>query len=202
MKLLKIAPFLLLIALMSSCSKEKSIDTGGTGTPGSSGSVLQGAWKFISLTGKDSTIIILKDASIEIRNEIVTDISSSNPKGLYRFSGSTMTAEGVGYDYTSTITQREFENDILQSENIIPLSGIQAPQSGSSKYKLVGSDSLYLDQNILGGTSTAAGGLKYKLEGSKLSLFVKLIHADSAIDNGVKIIEKVNTTVTVVLQKQ
>ena len=200
MKLLKIAPLLLLVAFLSSCTKEESIDSGSGSGSGQAG--LQGTWKFISLTGKDSTVNILRDPSLELKFEIVTDISSSNPKGLYRFSGNSIKAEGVGYDYTSTITEREFENNVFQSEQIIPLSGTIAPQSGISTYKLVGADSMYLDQNMLGGTSSAPGGLKYKLEGTKLSLFVKQTHADSVIDNGVKIIEKVNTTLTVVLQKQ
>ncbi|HLP36391.1 hypothetical protein [Lacibacter sp.] len=195
MKLKNLTPILAVVILATtSCKKEGSSETAST--------PLTGSWKFISLTGKDSTVHIFRDAGTELKYEIVTDIASSNPKGLYRFSGNSITAEGVGYDYTSTITEREYENNIFQSEQIIPLSGTIATQSGSSKYKLVSADSLYLDQNMLGGTSSAPGGLNYKLEGTKLSLFVKQTHADSVIDNGVKIIEKLNTALTIVLQKQ
>lgn len=206
MKILKsVAVFTLTLFFFTSCTKEKSIDTGGTGTPGtggSGGSGIQGTWKFVSLTGKDSTVQIYRDASMELRIETVANLSSSNPKGSYIFSANTITAQGVGYDYQSPITSKEYENDILQSETIAPLSGIIAPTSGSSVYKLVGADSMYLNQNMLGGMSSAPGGLKYKLEGTKLSLFVIETYADSTIDNGVKIIEKINTSVTVILQKQ
>jgi hypothetical protein len=203
MKLLKIAPIiLLLITLISSCTKEESIDTGGTGNPSTGSGALQGTWKFVSITGKDSTVHIYRDAGTELRFEIVANLSSSNPKGSYIFSGNTITAQGVGYDYQSPVTEREYENNVFQSEQIIPLNGTIAPVSGSSQYKLIGTDSMYLDNNMLGGMSSAPGGLKYKIEGSKLSLFVKEIYADSAIDNGVMVIEKINTSVTVVLQKQ
>lgn len=202
MKLLKIAPFLLLIAFISSCTKEESIDTGGTGNPSNGSGTLQGTWKFVSISGKDSTVHIFRDAGTELRYEIVANLSSSNPKGSYVFSGNTITAQGVGYDYQSPTTEREYENNVFQSEQKIPLSGTIAPVSGSSQYKLIGTDSMYLDNNMLGGMSSAPGGLKYKLEGSKLSLFVKEIYADSVIDNGVTVIEKINTSVTVILQKQ
>lgn len=200
MKLLKIAPFLFLIAFLNSCTKEESIDTGGS-NPGGSG--VQGTWKFVSLTGIDTTLHIFKDAGGELKYEIVTNLLSSNPKGVYKIFGSTITAEGVGYDYSSTTVEKEYQDNIFQSETIVPpFTGTLPPQSGSSKYKLVGSDSMYLDQNMLGGMSSAPGGLKYKLEGTKLSLFIKETYADSIIDNGVKVIEKINTAVTVVLQKQ
>lgn len=201
MKLLKITPlFLLLITLISSCTKEKSIDSGSGSNSGQAS--LQGTWKFISLTGKDSTTLIFRDAGNELRYETLIALTSANPKGNYRFLGTTLTAEGVGYDYISSITEKEYENDIFQSESVTPLSGTLAPQSGSSQYKLVGTDSMYLANNMLGGMSSAPGGLKYKLEGTKLSLLIKDSYADSIVENGVTIIEKTNTTVTVVLQKQ
>jgi hypothetical protein len=210
MKLLKIAPFLLLVAFLSSCSKEESIDSGsGSGNP-SSGSGIQGNWKLVSTSGTTSTSTVENTSGIETKAEIILRFSSSNPVGGYNITSSSFKGIGVGYDYNGKLIIRQLENNVIQFEDSSDISMPMPPSSSESKYKLIGADSIYFEAGALTGPSapgstpvaTTAVGCKYKLEGNRLIFFMKTSIPQLISQNGVTLKVVQSTDVNIVLEKQ
>ncbi len=193
MKLKNLTPILAVIILAAtSCKKEKSE------TP----SPIAGNWKLVSIAGNSSVTSAYTFGSDNIKTETFTDFTSSNPKGQYKITSNTFNAEGIGYDYTGSVTVKDYENDVLQSEDTSPTGSTIPPTNGTSQYKLIGSDSIYFENNALGNSTPAPGGCKYKLEGTKLSLFINSSSTATASQGGFSVTNKTATVVTVILQKQ
>lgn len=214
MKLLKIAPFLLLIALMSSCSKEKSIDTGGVGIGGgggnpSSGSGIQGKWKLVSSSGTTSASSAFDVAGDEMKIETVLRYSSEKPVGVYNITASDFNGVGVGYDYNGVLIIRQYENNVLQSEDSTDVNMTIPPSNSTSKYKLIGSDSIYFEVGGPGTPSVSgnpaapqSGGCKYKLEGTRLTLIMKMNQTQINNQSGIVTKDSQSANVAIVLEKQ
>ena len=209
MKFLKITPlFLLLIIVISSCTKEESIDS-GSGNP-SSGSGIQGNWKLISTSGTTSTSTVENTSGTESKAEIILRFSSSNPVGGYNITSSTFKGIGVGYDYNGTLILRQFENNVLQFEDSSDISMPMPPSSSESKYKLIGTDSIYFEAGALTGPSapgstpptTTAVGCKYKIEGNRLTFYMKTSIPQLINQNGITLNVIQSTDVNIVLEKQ
>ena len=208
MKILRSLTILALaIFLFTSCTKEESIDTGGTGTPGTggsgsgSGSGIQGNWKFVSATGSTAISNSVNIGSDVLKTEAISNFTSSNPKGTYSISATNITGNGIGYDHTGTSSTKVYENGVLQNEITLPASGTVPPTNTSSSYKLIGTDSLYFETSAPG--TANSGGCKFKLEGTKLTLFMN-INTKSLTDLGGTIVsaDNIHVNTTIILQKQ
>lgn len=205
MKLLKPITLLTLISFfILSCSKEKSIDTGGTGTPGTggSGTGIQGNWKFVSNNGTLHEIASFNLGGDEIKIENLSTLSTKNPVGQYRITQTDFNAEGVGYNLTGSSAIKTYENGVLQSENTIPVNENVPPTNLNTKYKLIGADSIYFSAGAPGNPSGGSGGCKYKLEGKKLSLFMKTDTTMVTDQGGIITTEIQKINFTLVLEKQ
>lgn len=193
MKLKNLTLILVVIVLVAtSCKKEKSE------TP----SPIAGNWKLVSIGGSSSVISSYTFGSDNLKTETITSFASSNPKGQYKITSTAFNAEGIGYDYTGSVTVKDYENGILQSEDTNPTSATIAPTNGTSQYKLIGNDSIYFQNNALGNTTTEPGGCKYKVEGTLLTLFINNASTATASQGGFTVTNKTGTVLTVVLQKQ
>ncbi len=201
MKFLKITTlFLLLITLISSCSKEKSIDTGsGSGIGQAS---LQGTWKFISNSGNVNESASFTVGSDLIKIESISTLATKNPVGIYRITANEFNAEGVGYDLFGSMSIKTYENNVLQSENNIPIDENVPPTNLNSTYKLVGADSIYFITNSPSSPTGESGGCRYKLEGKKLSLFLKTDTTIVTNQGGIVTTEAQKINFTLVLEKQ
>lgn len=210
MKILKSVTILALtVFLFTSCSKEKSIDTGGTGTPGS-GSGIQGTWKLISISGTSGASTVENTGGVEMKAEIVLRFASQNPVGTYNISSTTLKGSGVGYDYLGTLYMREFENNVLQFEDSSDMNLNIPPSNSESKYKLIGNDSIYFQEGALtapsapGSTPTATTpvGCKYKLEGKRLTFIMKTSIPQLMTQNGITLMVTHTADTNIVLEKQ
>jgi hypothetical protein len=181
-----------IILAATSCKKEKSE------TP----SPIAGNWKLVSIAGNSLVTRDITFGSDNQKTETITTFTSSNPKGQYKITSNAFDAEGIGYDYTGSVTVKDYENGVLQSEDTAPTSATIAPTNGTSQYKLVGNDSIYFANNALGNATPEPGGCKYKLEGTKLSLFINSSSTATASQSGFSVTNKVSTVLIVVLQKQ
>lgn len=209
MKLLKIAPlFLLLVAFLTSCSKEESIDS-GSGNP-SSGSGIQGTWKFVSISGTSGASTVENTGGVEMKAEIVLRFASQNAVGVYNITSSLFKGVGIGYDYNGTLFMREFENNVLQFEDSSDIN-LNIPSSNSeSKYKLIGADSIYFEAGGIvaptapGNTPAATTGVgcKYKLEGKRLTFTMKTSIPQLITQNGITLMVTQTADVRIVLEKQ
>jgi hypothetical protein len=212
MKLLKIAPLLLLIAFLSSCTKEESIDSGsgsGSGNP-SSGAGIQGNWKLVSISGASGFSTVENTGGVETKAEIVLRFASQNPVGIYNITSSLFKGVGVGYDYNGTLYMREFENNVIQFEDSSDMNLNIPPSNSESKYKLIGADSIYFDAGGIvaptapGSTPAATTGVgcKYKLEGKRLTFIMKTSIPQLMNQNGITLMVTQNADVNIVLEKQ
>jgi hypothetical protein len=193
MKFKNLTPILALIILAAtSCKKEKS----------EAPSPIAGNWKLVSIGGNSSVTSSYTFGSDNIKTETFTTFASSNPKGQYKITSNAFNAEGIGYDYTGSVTVKDYENDVLQSEDTAPINSTIPPTNGTSTYKLIGSDSIYFENNALGTSTSAPGGCKYKLEGTQLSLYINSSSTATASQGGFTVTNKTGAVVTVVLQKQ
>lgn len=201
MKLLKKTPFfLLLITLISSCTKEQSIDSGSRNNGGQAS--LQGTWKFISNNGTVNEMASFNVGSDLIKIESLSTLATKNPVGLYRITATDFNGEGVGYDLFGSMSIKTFENNVLQSENSIPVDENVPPTNLNSKYKLIGSDSIYFTTNSPGSPTGESGGCRYKLEGKKLSLFMKTDTTMVTDQGGIITTEVQKINFTLILEKQ
>ena len=209
MKLLKIVPLLLLVAFLSSCSKEESIDSGsGNGNP-SSGSGIQGTWKLVSSSGTTGFSSTQDDAGNEIKMEAILKYTSQNPVGVYNITAASFKSVGIGYDYIGKLTMLSYENNVLQLEDSIDLNTTIPPTSAETKYKLIGNDSIYFEAGTLTSpsapgspTTTIPAGCKYKLEGNRLTFFMKMNMPQIINQGGITVKFTQYVDVSIVLQKQ
>jgi hypothetical protein len=201
----KIAYLLFAAVLLFSCERKlRPPDMNGSGVSG-----LIGDWKFVSTTGANIASSEMTLAGDLLKIEAILKYTSTNPKGIYKISTSSMDAVGVAYDYSGKLILNTYENNILESSDTsdMPLSPI-GPVSNSTGIKTVGRDSIAFTTNPPfvqlpnGGTMTSPGGCKYKLEGNKLTMFIKHTSTTPNSSGGIPTIDKQIIDVSLVLEKQ
>ena len=209
MKLLKITPlFLLLITLISSCTKEKSIDTGGT-TPGSgSGADIRGDWRLISIAGSSNVKDSFDLGGMKYVGISLYSYTSKTASGTYTITATDFIGKNITYSVDGKLVMDVYLDGQLLN-HIDTITTATVPNTNSSApYTKQGSDSLYFTSggviSVQGSPTNAVvpGGLKYKLEGNKLTLTMKQTQNETIVENGVSIIRKLNASATIVLQKQ
>ena len=200
MRLPALLPAIILFVAVS-CSKEKSIDTGSGGNGGSQAN-LQGTWKFVSLIGTLNETAAYNLGSDDIKIETFFTLSSKNPVGVYKITATNFNGEGIGYDFTGITNIKSYQNGVLQSDNTIPFNENVPATNTSSKYKLIGTDSIYFETGAPGDPNGDAGGCRYKLEGKKLSLFQKSDTTIVSDQGGIMIRETQKLNFTLLLEKQ
>ncbi|NCU04186.1 MAG: hypothetical protein GXC73_09395 [Chitinophagaceae bacterium] len=193
MKLRNFTPILTVIILAAtSCKKEGSEN---------SSSLLSGNWKFVSATGSTTVTNSVTFGSDVMKTEATTSFTSSNPKGSYNMTATQITGNGIGYDFTGSSITKVYTNNVLLNQLTVPTTGTIPPTNLSSTYKLIGTDSLYFETKVPG--TANAGGCKFKLEGTKLTLFMK-INTKSFTDIGGATVsaDNIHVNTTIILQKQ
>ena len=210
MKILKSVTVLTLtVFLFTSCTKEESIDTGGVG-PSGSGTGIQGTWKLISISGTTGASTVENDAGVEMKAEILLRFASQNPVGVYNITSSLFKGVGVGYDYNGMLFMREYENNVLQFEDSTDMNLNIPPSNAETKYKLIGSDSIYFEAGGIvtptapGSTpgTTSGTGCKYKLEGNRLTFIMKASFPQLMTQNGITLMVTQIADVSIVLEKK
>lgn len=195
-KISTLTTVLFAILFLFSCKKESNQSTS---------SALVGNWKFISSGGTTSASTSFTLLGTVIKAETILNYTSSNPKGVYKISQTAFSGEGVGYDYQGNLTVKQYEDNVLQSEDTNPVNTTIPPTNASSNYKLVGADSIYFEGNAPGtntGASGTPGGCKYKIEGTKLSLFMNTNTTKTSNQGGIITTDNQKALVTIVLEKQ
>ena len=207
MKLLKIAPLLLLlITLITSCTKEKSTELNGN-TPGSTTSDLRGDWKLVSISG----VSTVRDTFNALGSQAVIiskyTYASTSAAGSYTITNTDFISKGITYDFDGKLVYTAYEDGLLILNDSMDASSTIPPTNGTAPYKLQGTDSLYFTSggilSIQGSNTTNVkpAGCKYKLEGNKLTLTMKMQMSESIVQNGITGRRKLMADAIVVLQK-
>ena len=177
---------------------------------GSGASGLIGKWNLVSTGGSTNSSSEFDLFGTKVRIDANFTTASANPKGYYNITSSEFKAVGISYDMSGSLSIKEFENDVLQSEATNPLPPTPiGPYDQSTQYKISGTDSI----SFTGSTpafvfQTASGsfvppsGCKFKLEGNKLTLLFKYNFTSTDNSSGFPITDKSTVDMNVVLQKQ
>jgi hypothetical protein len=181
-----------IIIAATSCKKEGSE---------TSSSQLSGNWKFVSATGSTTITNSVNFGGDVLKTEGISNFTSSNPKGTYNMTATQITGNGIGYDFTGTSITKVYENNVLQNQVSMPMNGTISPINTSSTYKLIGTDSLYFETEAPG--TANSGGCKFKLEGTKLTLFMNInTKSFTDIGGGTVSADNIHVNSTIILQKQ
>lgn len=198
-KNLILAATLLFLLILSSCKKDSSASN--------SQDNLQGSWKLVSISGVSEVTDNYQEFGSTYKDIATYTYSSTSVSGTYEITATNFNGQGIAYTTTGTIAFKGYEDGALYM-NFTQSSPATIPASNStSVYKKVGTDSLYFSSgsliNISSGTSSPVtpGGLKYKLEGNKLTINTGGSEKSTVSQNGVTVNRTLNATATIILQK-
>jgi hypothetical protein len=145
-----------LVFVYVACSKEKSNETGtppgGTNptdtlpTPGDTtqGNVTTevGSWKFISIQGTGNQTAEFSQLGVALKAVSTSNFTSQNNAGIVTFDNSTMTATGITLSVHTTAPTYIYQGSTIVDSLQVPLDQTVSPQSATSAYTKIGTDSL------------------------------------------------------------
>jgi hypothetical protein len=165
----------LVLVVLASCSKEKSVDTSGGSGGGSTGSE-KGTWNIVNMRGITNSTITLNDGVDEVKTVTISDYTTQNNGGTIKFDGSTMTGTGITYSVDDIATAYFYTNGVLEDSLDAPFAASIPPTDSKASYKKIGSDSIYVQSGVFtsvgsgGTTQSSAGGYKLKFDGDKMTM--------------------------------
>lgn len=179
--------FIIAIVLGSaSCQKEINGDDmsnpGGGPAPGDTipnGTNTEvGNWKFISVSGTVSQTAEFTQAGSAIKGVTNSSFTSQDNAGTITFDSVTMTANGVTLTVNTSAKTYVYINGVLYDSLETPFNQTVPPQTASSDYKKIGTDSLYFQNGgfldvLTGGLlPSAPSGCKIKFEGDSMKMTI------------------------------
>ena len=155
---MKMRNFLLLLVTawviaMVACSKEKSNETGvppgGTTPTDSTNNTTSGGtntevgtWKFINVTGTGNQTAEFSQLGVALKAVSNTNFTSQDNGGTLTFDSSNMTAAGITFSVHANPTAYVYAGPVIVDSLPFPLDQTISPQSATSGYKKIGTDSL------------------------------------------------------------
>lgn len=193
---------LVLLVTITSCKKEKGQEAVQN--------ALTGNWKFTSVSAITEATETYRESGINYKDVATSNYSSSAASGIYKISADMFNGENIAYTVNGSVLVKYYENNILDNSITFPFTYSLPSTSSTAKYKLIGSDSLYFESGsivspaIAGGTSqpSNAGGCKFKIEGSKMTITSNASKTSTRTEFGILITTAEKANATIVLQKQ
>jgi hypothetical protein len=170
MKKLHIYRLLVIIAIVvSSCQKEVSVDL----PPRTNNGSLAGVWKFVNLNASTESTVEERDGSDIVKTVTKSSYTSEKNTGTIKFDTDTVLVNGLSYEIKTVAKSYIYDNGVLLDSLDFPFAFSVPLTNSKTKYKQIGSDSLYMEGgavfNTTGGTATSQGqGFKIKFSGDKL----------------------------------
>lgn len=201
----KIVYLLFATLVFVSCERKlRPPDMNGRGSSG-----LIGNWKFVSTNGTTIATSEMNFLGDLLKIEAILKYTSSNPKGIYKISSTSIDAAGIGYDFGGTLILNSYENNRLETSDtsVLPPSTI-APVNNTNPYRTVGADSIAFTNTApgvqlpSGGTMSSPGGCRYKIEGNRLTMFIRHTSTTTGNSGGILTTDRQIIDVVVVLEKQ
>jgi hypothetical protein len=154
---MKTRNFLLLLVaawvfVLVACSKEKSSETGLTpgGTnptdtipkPGDTTHTEVGTWKFINVQGTGNQTAEFSQAGVPLKAVSNSNFTSQDNGGTVTFDNSQMTATGITLSVHTSPKAYLYTGSLLIDSFPLPIDQTVSPQSATSSYTKIGTDSL------------------------------------------------------------
>jgi len=185
--------------ILSSCKK----DTNSGGTQNS----IQGNWKLISVSGISQVTDTYQQYGSAYKNISNYTYSSSTASGSYNITSTNFDGQSIAYNTTGTLTMKIYQDNNLLLDNSQSSQAAITATNSTSTYKKIGTDSLYFVSgsliNVSTGTSSSMtpAGMKYKIEGTKLTLSMDQTQSSIITQSGVSVNRLMHATATVTLQQ-
>jgi hypothetical protein len=203
-------PFLLIASLvmivMVSCSKEKSVDS--LDAKGSGGKTEVGTWKVFSMRGITSETIEYNDGFDDIKTVTTSDYTTDNNGGTIKFDGSTMTGTGITYSVDDIAKAYFYTNGTLEDSLEFPFAATIPPTNSKASYKKIGTDSIYVQAGVFSSVTSAgtspsnAGGYKLAFDGDKMTMSAVADQSKVESNMGVSQRTTIHAVQIITLQKQ
>jgi hypothetical protein len=134
--------------------------------------------------------------------------ASTSASGTYTITATDFVGKDITYKATGKLIMDVYMDGQLLT-HVDTTSPIEIPLTNSaSPYIKQGSDSIYFVGGGMfsmqgnGTTTVVPGGVKYKIEGNKMTLTMKQVSNETVTENGISVIRKMDASASVVLQKQ
>jgi hypothetical protein len=117
-----------------------------------------GTWNFV---GMNATIQHTMVAGVGASQEkLITSypVVAEEPKGTVTIDATTFKSNGIGYSYKTIVKTQYYMGNVLQYSDDNPREGAMAPSNASTKYTMVGSDSMRLESGVLSFDAAITGG--------------------------------------------
>jgi hypothetical protein len=162
-KKLPLLPLLLLLAAVS-CKKSNN----------STGNTLTGTWNLIDIVAHTSSAVDQVFGGDTYEDVTISDYTTTNNGGTIAFTGSVANTSGITYEANFIALDSSYLDGQFVGTSSLPYDVTIPATSGSSKYQLIGSDSLYFPaggvftMGTSSGTQTTPEGSRFTIHGDTL----------------------------------
>ena len=218
---MKTRNFLLLLVaawvfVLVACSKEKSNETGvtpggtiptDTTTQGNTNTEV-GSWKFISVQGTGNESGEFTQMGVALKLVSNSNFISQNNGGTVTFDNSQMTATGITLSVHTSPMGYLYQGSLLLDSFPLPIDQTVSPQSATSSYTKIGTDSLnfanggFLDLLTGGLLPNPPTGCKVAFTGNTMKMTIVYDGVITQNYQGVPAKVTIHQVLVVTLQKQ
>jgi hypothetical protein len=191
----------LIFLTMVSCKKDNN---GG----GSGGGALQGQWNLVSMQAQTQSTQQYVESGIAFKTVTLSEYTTTNNAGTVTFSTDSAITKGLAYSVATTANGAIYENGQVINTTQVPFNFTLPPTNSSSKYQLIGKDSVYFPAGGLivavgssGSQPTVGSGGRYVISGNTLTLTLHVNQSSTQSISGVAITQNDQGTVTTILSK-
>jgi hypothetical protein len=182
-----------------SCQKQIELDDpilpGGNppgGNPGSNTGDIKGTYDFVNMTVYGSSSVTVSIPGFNQKIITNTDYVTDNNHGTVTIDATKILTSQISYTIDTSSIALYYSDGQLVDSLSAPFSYVQNPYGGNTTYRIISSDSVYMDKGFVdspdgSGTQvpSIASGSKYKWSGDTLSFTTKFYQKKTQLVNGV-----------------
>ncbi len=186
MKKLTSLGFACAVVFLSACSKKDE-----EAKPSNS---ITGTYELVAMYVKARTELTYKENNDNMKMVSVVEYTTTENTGMLIFEANKVTANAVSYKINTNFTLETFTNGVSDGQAIeFPFNVAMPKYNSVSSYRLIGEDSLYMDQGMTQiptggtgqGTPAIPGGAKFVKVNGELIMTAKLNMSAPSMDAGV-----------------
>ena len=206
-----------LVFVFVACSKEKSnedgVTPGGTNptdtlpNPSDTTKSVVGTWKFINVQGTGNQTAEFTQLGVALKAISNSNFTSQDNSGTVTFDNSTMTATGITLSVHTSPKAYLYQGALLIDSFPLPLDQTVSPQSATSNYTKIGTDSLnfanggFLDLLTGGLLPNPPTGCKVAFSGNTMKMTIVYDTVTTQDYQGVPAKVTIHQVLVVTLQK-
>jgi len=206
-----------LVFVFVACSKEKSnedgVTPGGTNptdtlpNPSDTTKSVVGTWKFINVQGTGNQTAEFTQLGVALKAISNSNFTSQDNGGTVTFDNSTMTATGITLSVHTSPKAYLYQGALLIDSFPLPLDQTVSPQSATSNYTKIGTDSLnfanggFLDLLTGGLLPNPPTGCKVAFSGNTMKMTIVYDTVTTQDYQGVPAKVTIHQVLVVTLQK-